>query len=295
MKRLRHNEPEKPKELETIHYLSGRTKLPKSLKRKLNRLQSGFLGERFFCDAFKQNIDNEQTSLYSLSLTNGSNLFQIDHLYIIGNTIFLHEIKHFKGDYLFKQNNFYSIRTKREIASPFLQLERTKSMFRQLLQQTGLDYRIVANVVFTHPECVIYTKDYTVPYIVKPQLKRYLTTSLPNGQSPTEDNLHLANKLIALHEAETIFDQQIKVDYDQLKKCINCPSCLKEMKRVTNRTVVCKHCHLRTGNEQAIVFNLRQLQHLFPQKKLTISLCLDWLGHKFSYYVVRRVLDRYFS
>lgn len=284
-----------PQELQTIHYLSGRQTLSQSLEEKRQRLERGFSGELAFHRYLQAEKLSEANSLFSLSLRNDHNFFQIDHLYIAGNKIFLHEIKHYAGDYLLDKKKFYSLRSKREIANPFIQLERTESLLRRLLQNINSNYEVFAQVVFTHPECVVFTNNYQLPFSLQAQLKRYVTTNLAGGPPLTNANLSLINKLKKLHEKETIFDRQIKVDYDKLKKCINCPRCMGEMKRLSRRTVACRQCANRISNEKAIVFNLRQLQHLFPQKKLTISLSLDWLGQQFSYYIVNRVLQQYFS
>lgn len=291
---MKHRRPAIPNELQTIYYLSGRQNLSQNLRQKFRQLQRGFLGELAFHQLLKKQKFSSPTSLFSLTLQVGENLFQIDHLVIIGEVIYVHEIKHFKGDFHFKNNLFFSLQNNREIVSPIVQLKRAESLLRQLLSSLGLSYKVVSKVVFTHPECAIFTDNLQLPILLLPQVKRYIENTLIPDYSPTQHNIELAKKLVDLHQTETIFDQAIQVSYDHLEKGINCPRCMSKMRRNTQRTVICTNCSYLMNNEQAIVFNLRQLQHLFPQKKLTTALGVDWFGGEYSYFLVKKVLDQYF-
>lgn len=291
---MKHRRPAIPNELQTIYYLSGRQNLSQNLRQKFRQLQRGFLGELAFHQLLKKQKFSSPTSLFSLTLQVGENLFQIDHLVIVGDKIYIHEIKHFKGDFHFKNNLFFSLPNNREIVSPLVQLERTESLLRQLLNRLGLSYEVSSKVIFTHPECAIFTDNPKLPIILLPQVKRYIENTLMTNHSPQKHNIDLANRLIQLHETETIFSRTIEANYHELKKGINCPQCMGKMKRSSRRTVTCTNCSYSMNNEQAIVFNLQQLQHLFPQKKLTTSLGVDWFGGEYSYYLVKKVLDQHF-
>ncbi|GEK91965.1 nuclease-related domain-containing protein [Alkalibacterium kapii] len=97
---------EKSKLLIGLNYLDKRTKLNDSDKRYLINLEKGFKGEEQFDALVKKYLIGEALVLNDLLIESKGNTFQIDALIITTDTLYLYEIKNFKGDFQMNLANF---------------------------------------------------------------------------------------------------------------------------------------------------------------------------------------------
>ncbi|WP_148296180.1 nuclease-related domain-containing protein, partial [Mesobacillus boroniphilus] len=95
-------------------------------------------------------------------------------LIIFSGTLYLFEIKTNQGDYLYKQEGLTSITTEVTIKNPLDQLNRSKLLFKKLLNQLGYNNKIQGSVVFVNPEFTLYHAHPDLPFIFPTQIKRLL-------------------------------------------------------------------------------------------------------------------------
>lgn len=141
-----------PRELEIYQLLNSRKNLLDNERKHLYALQKGYEGELLF-DSMTSFIKADCLILNDLLLPHNKNTFQIDSLIIAPETIYLIEVKNFEGDYFYEQDRLYTkIPPQSEVTNPLIQLNRSESLFRQLLQQFGNNMTIQSYVVFVNPE-----------------------------------------------------------------------------------------------------------------------------------------------
>lgn len=285
-----HRKPIIPIRLYDIYYLSGRISLSSPEKNHFYRLQKGFLGELAFHQLSKPIISSRSQSLYSLSLQTEEGHFQIDHLYLFPDKIYLHEIKNFTGDYTIQNNQWFHLPSNKEINNPFIQLKRTESYFRQFLRRHGFQHEVISNVVFIQDAFVLYHASPQLPLLFRSQLEGHVKQITSQTRSSGTKERDLAEQLTSRHKENTSFRKPIAYTYDQMNKGVNCPQCMKMMIRVTQRMLHCRSCSFLGHNKQMLLFNIRQFQHLFPNEKLTSSIIYDWCGGLFSLSSIRGVL-----
>lgn len=116
----KHQTPQLPTKLRLIHFLSNRTTLSSLLKQQFHQLKQGYLGELFFHTYVKPYFSSEHVHLCSLSLQQKQSYYQLDRLLFFKERIFLFEIKHFFGDYIIRDKNWYALQTMKEINNPFI-------------------------------------------------------------------------------------------------------------------------------------------------------------------------------
>src|ERR1700748_2242237 len=135
-----------PVELKLLRYLSKRKNLSSKEKLHYLNLEKGYEGESKVA-AWLKNLTSESIILYDLLLENNNSLFQIDTLLISQNTIYLFEVKNYEGDFFIKADNWYT-KSGNEIKNPLLQLKRSVSLLRRLLQDYNISFSIEAYVIF---------------------------------------------------------------------------------------------------------------------------------------------------
>jgi hypothetical protein len=141
-------------------------------KQHFFNLKKGYEGEIIF-DSLAEKLQCECFILNDLLLKLNNTMFQIDSLIIIQETIYFFEVKNFEGDYYYESDRLYK-KSKSEINNPLNQLNRSESLFRQLLQSLGFNIPILASVVFINPEFTLYQTPLNKPFIFPTQVNRYL-------------------------------------------------------------------------------------------------------------------------
>jgi hypothetical protein len=213
--------------------------------------------------------------LNDLLLKINNTLFQIDTLIIFQNTITFFEVKNYEGDFYLVADKFYT-KSKSEIKNPLLQLKRSESLLRQLLQSLGFQIPIQAWVVFINPEFTLYQAPLSEPIIFHSQLHRYLkkldmTPSKLNGM-----HKKLADQLISLHIEESPYKWLPSYDDQQLQKGITCAVCHSFLISVSGTKCVCDQCKHEEAVETAVLRIVEEFKLLFPDRKITTNVIYEW-------------------
>lgn len=139
----------------------------------LTNLEKGYRGEIEF-DRLTENLSEERYIIDDLLLQVNNSYFQIDKVIISGGLIHLLDVKYNEGDYYLESDKFYSVTSGREFKNPVIQLKRSETLFRQLLQNLKLNYLVQASVVFNNPEFTLYQAPMDQPLILPTQINRFL-------------------------------------------------------------------------------------------------------------------------
>lgn len=277
-----------PVELKLLRFLNTRMNLPqKDLGHFLN-LQKGYEGELIF-DTWLDTLSDHWPIMNDLWLETNNTVYQIDSSLISQDTIYLFEVKNFEGDYYLEDDKFHSISGK-EIKNPLLQLKRTTSLFRRMLQDLRFSFSIEAYVVFVNPNFFLYQTPKNVPIIFPNQIEGFMKKL--NLQSPRQTNraTKFIEKLSSILLEESPYKNLPEYTYDQLTKGITCSSCNGFVSRINRDNLICKMCGKSEGIDSAVLRSLEEYQFLFPDKKITTSSTYEWCKVIDSKKTIRRIL-----
>ncbi|MDF0726024.1 nuclease-related domain-containing protein [Cytobacillus sp. S13-E01] len=285
-------------ELKVLRSLYNRSNLTvKEVNYYLN-LEKGFSGEQQF-DSLTEKLTEDYIVLNDLLLENNNTVFQIDTLLISKEKIYFFEVKNYEGDFYIESKIWYSI-TRTEIKNPLLQLNRSESLLRRLLQDLGWNFTIEPYIVFINPDFYLYQAPLNLPIIFPGQIKRFFNNNTNVELSKLNDkHLKLAKQLLSCHLENSPYKKIPEYNYDQLHKgiiCVNCHSLLVDINAATfkERTLVCSKCSCRERVESAVIRSVEEFHFLFPDKKITTNIIYDWCKIIESKKTIRRILAKHF-
>jgi len=287
-----YNKPTKPNELIVLDLLKPRISLPQDNLNTLENLQKGFHGEQKLHKLLSDGLKNNCIALYDLLLKTSETVFQIDSLLIFQNEIYLLEVKNYHGDFNIKDNAWYNLPTRKEVRNPFLQLERSEFLLRQLLQKLGYKISLKSFVVFVNAEFTLYNAPLKLPIIFPSQLHRFIKKLNEPEGTLTSKHSKLAEQLINA-QSEQIYNRLPSYDIDQLEKGIICTKCNSFMSFFNYRKVMCKTCGSPESIDSAMLRTIVEFNILFPDKKITTSAMINWCKIIKSRRITKRILDKY--
>ncbi|MEH7356854.1 nuclease-related domain-containing protein [Neobacillus drentensis] len=262
-------------ELMAMRYLNTRMELTKKEKFHYLNLEKGYEGEVQF-DLQAESLQEERYILNDMLLEVNNSFFQIDTLIISQGVIHLLDIKNFQGDCYLESDKLYAVTTGREYKNPVVQLKRSATLFRQLLQNLKQNYLVEASVIFINPEFTLYQAPMDQPIILPTQINRFLK-DLNNTPSKLNDgHKKLAQKIISLNHSKNPFTILPKYNYDQLQKGIYCKSCNSFLVSIKNYDFVCGKCGGHEKIEQTILRNVKEFKLLFPDRRITTQSIYEW-------------------
>ncbi|WP_227004117.1 nuclease-related domain-containing protein [Salicibibacter halophilus] len=186
-------------------------------------LEKGFKGEQQL-DAWLEDLTTDCFVINDPLLNQNRNFFQIDKMLIFQETIYLLESKYSKGDFFIDDDKWKTI-SGIEIQDPQLQLKRSETLLRKLLQQHRMNFSIESTLVFTHSEFYLYNAPPKLPAVFPNQIHRFLEKLNRLDSKMTYKQNKLAEKLLALHLDKNPHTQFPDYDYHELKKGVVCVSC----------------------------------------------------------------------
>lgn len=280
-------------ELLVLGYLEKRMNLEENDRNHYYNLQRGYEGELLF-DSMTERLQGNCYILNDLLLKANNTTFQIDTLIITAETIYLYEIKNYKGDYYYEADKFFR-KPKTEITNPLYQLERSRSLLRQLIHKYGFNLPIHASVTFVNPEFTLYQAPLDKPIIFPPQINRHLNRINAIPTPLNQRHQRLAEKLISLHMEDSPFSQLPSYDFDQLRKGITCCKCGSFNITVQTRNCNCMKCSYNEPVKDAIMRSVKEFKILFPDQKITTSKIHEWCQVVESQKRIRKILDQNFQ
>lgn len=253
--------------------------------------KKGYEGEQQF-DKQLTPLAHNYLILHDLLLENNNSTFQIDSMLISNQTIYLFEIKNYEGEFLFRDGNWYTVFDK-EIKNPILQLKRTESLFRALLQELTIRIPIKAYLIFINPDFTLFHAPLDLPLILPSQLNRFLKGLVTNSIQFNKATLKLAMQLRAMHIEQSPYSILPAYHFEQLTKGVICQVCHSFMFSHSETAFSC-HCGFVENIETAVIRNVEEYKLLFPSEKITTALVFEWCNIINSKRTIRRILkNRY--
>jgi hypothetical protein len=269
--------PYKPRkesyEIRILRHLNNRMALTEKEKQYFSNLVKGYEGEVLF-DSYTEKLSCECYILNDLLLKVNNTLFQIDTLIIFQGLIYLFDVKNHEGEYIY-DNGLYK-RPKNEVLDPLLQLERSKSLLRQLLYKLGYHFPLEASVVFINPQFILYQAPPDKPFIFSSQVSTLLQKLNTAPSRLNHKHKLLADKLISLHNKDYPFRQLPSYEYNKLRKGITCLKCQSFSVYVKGENCVCKECGTQEPVAAAVIRSTDEFKLLFPNEKITTNVIYEW-------------------
>ncbi|RXI99858.1 NERD domain-containing protein [Anaerobacillus alkaliphilus] len=262
-------------ELIILRYLNKRMILSEKDLLHLASLEKGYAGELIFDSWLERKLPNKFLVLSDLLLECNNTTFQIDSLVISPDPVYMFEVKNFEGDYVIKADKWY-VRNGIEIQDPVLQLKRSETLLRKLLQQNGFQCTIEAYVVFVNPEFYLYQAPTNLPIIYPSQINRMLDKIKTNTLTPRERDYKLDSQLNSLHIVDSPYKRLPLYSYEQLKKGITCEKCSSFQVLYVNKLVVCTVCNHKEMAAKAVLRSVEEFRVLFPEKRISIDNIFNW-------------------
>lgn len=220
--------------------------------------------------------------------------FQIDTLLLSYDTLYPLEVKNYEGDFIIEGDRWCTV-SKRDIKNPINQMERTESLFRQLLQSLGYKFPIQSYLIFINPEFHLYHAPPNPSIIFPAQLTRFLKKLNTKTTKVNQRILTLAEKLIALHTTESPYTKLPPYSYEKLDKGPLCPKCYSLYTNLVDEILSCTNCGFNEDDiDVAILRSVAEYKLLFPERKITTKAIHDWCSIIKSKKTIRRVLSKNF-
>lgn len=281
-------------ELLTLRYLSPRTHLSEKEQQYYLSLEKGYEGEL----QFDQNVVPRLADwlfVNDLRLEHHHSYFQIDSIGITQETLYLFDIKNFEGDFIVEENTWKSL-TGNEIKNPLHQLARCETLFKKFAQERRLHFSIKSFLIFINPHFTLYQAPLNPAIIFPTQLDRFIKTM--ELERPTLNNRHmnLSNLLISSHKEKYPYSSSPHYNYNEIAKGIVCSSCNSLITTVSNSEptgkLFCSKCFFIESHENAILQCVKEIQILFPDRKISTVEVYNWCGGLISKKKIQRVLTQ---
>ncbi|WP_404329592.1 nuclease-related domain-containing protein [Mesobacillus maritimus] len=274
--------------LAILEILNSRMELGEDVKQHYLTLEKGYRGE-LLNDLWVEKLQEEVLVLHDLLFEIKNSQFQIDTLIIAQDRIYLLDVKYHEGDYIYKNDGFYTLAGK-ETKNHLHQLKRCENLLRQLIQTLGFNFPIESYLIFNNPEFYLYNAPPELPIVFPTQLKRFYQNLNKRPSKLSEKHKILANKLLDEVKGESCYAKLPVYKYEQLQKGCTCGGCRSLLTVVEKRKVVCKECGRVESFETAVLRNVEEYRLLFPDRKITTIGVYEWFGGVGSLKVIRQVL-----
>lgn len=279
-----------PLELLLLRSIRARMNVFEKTENQIITLEKGYIGEKMF-DQRLEKLSLDCLIINDLLLETANTHYQIDSFLISQPTIHIFEVKNFEGDYLIEGNRMRLLSGK-EIKNPLIQLSRSESLFRQLLQQHGFNLKVEAHLVFINPQFYLYGASPDLPIIFPSQLGRFMNQLNSHSSKLVGKHHALAKKLMGLHVKESPFTLLPEYSFDGLAKGILCVGCYSGfMKNGDHHYLTCEKCHFVENMESAILRSIKEFSLLFPDRKITTNAIYEWCNVIKSKATIRKLLQ----
>ncbi|UJF15599.1 NERD domain-containing protein [Jeotgalibaca sp. MA1X17-3] len=279
-----------PEELFVLQILEQRMSLSSPLKHRLYTLQVGYDGEIIF-DKWLLAMEWDSIVIHDLRIKQNFSEVQIDTLVITNKKIFIFEIKNFIGEYYWESQTLFK-KPNKQVKNPLHQLERSKLLIRQLVNEWQCDYSVEASLIFVHPQFTLFNASLEAPIILRSQIEERLHAFKRLSSGITLENKIFAEKLVQMHLSTNSFSQLPNYQYHQLKKGVPCAHCQSLLTQLRGRKCFCNHCNLQENIYASIHRLTKEFSLLFPEEQITVKKIYDFSGEIVSKQVIRTALKK---
>ena len=282
-----------PVELKLLRCLHRRMNLSVKETNYYLNLEKGFRGEQKF-DEWLEDLSDDWLIVNDLLLEINNTIFQIDTLLISHDTVYLFEVKNYEGDFYIDNGKWYTL-SNTEIKDPLLQLKRSESLFRRLLQDLGFNSSMKSYLIFVNPDFYLYQAPLNKPVIFPTQLNRFINNINMQSSKLKSRHFKFAEQLVSLHLKESPYMRLPDYTYDQIKKGVTCESCHSFITDFKEAVLSCNNCGRKEGITSAILRSVEEFKILFPNRKITTNAIYEWCKGIKSKKVIGRILSKKFK
>ncbi|MDQ0269853.1 hypothetical protein J2S17_001725 [Cytobacillus purgationiresistens] len=256
-----------------MHHLNQRKALNAKDQHYYFNLEKGYLGEQIFKQHMHR-LMNKAIILDDLLLEINQTTFQIDLVCILQHKIYLFEVKNYEGDFYVDKNVWYMIAGK-EIKNPLMQLNRSESLFRQLLAEYKINIPIESFLIFVNPEFTLLQAPLNANIILPTQLPRFIKHL--HNQPSLLNSMHqnLSKQLTSVKLIKSPFSRIPVYEYENIEKGVICQHC-KSFMEVDSGKLHCLKCKSNEEFEKAVLRNVDEMTLLFPDMKITTNAVYEW-------------------
>lgn len=283
-------------ELLTLRYLTPRKKLSEKERNKLTSLEKGFVGEKKF-DVMCETFLEEWRFLTGLLLDYNHSFFQIDSLGVVQDELYLFDVKNNEGDYIVKGDNWQHT-TGAELKNPLHQLKRCETLLKRLLKDHGFQFTIKPYLIFINPQFTLYNAPLDPSIIFPTQLDRFMDKLQFVKTKYHKKHDNLINLLLSSNHSSYPNSLEPAYHYDELLKGVFCKGCCSTMQDSgpdKRGKLFCPTCGYTVGYETAVQGEVKELQHLFPDRKVTIAEVFEWCDGLIGKKSIQRVLAKNYN
>ncbi|HLQ41202.1 MAG TPA: nuclease-related domain-containing protein [Tetragenococcus sp.] len=283
-------ERRKSKKHQLLQTIQSRCELAQIERQELDRLEKGFQGELRMDQMVNEFLTGEIVVIDDLTLKYKGSLVQIDKIIIAGNTLYLIDMKNYRGNYILQNNNWYC-GDKLLTANILEQLRRAVRLLIQLLQENQLYLKVVGVLAFVGLDGTVVVKDSVSEIILQyGDISRWLYRL---NQEQTYLKYPNCEMIIRNYQVDP-YSCEYRVEMADLTKGICCPKCheigMKEhwykLSCSCGYTQAKLVGYLRTISEYGVIFADKDLS----RKDLRL-----FFGEGVNDDYLRRVLIKYFE
>lgn len=285
------NKRTKPLSLSIMESLERRTTLSKKHTNYLSGLQKGFEGELAF-DGMTEELGMGCIVINDLFLQPKlSNAFQIDTLVVIGETLYLYEIKNYSGDYCYGAEMLLK-RPDFELSNPLIQVQSTKNKLKLFLNELGYHVKVKAYVVYVHPEFTLFHAPENETNILPSQIKRHFASLRIEIALTIKPPKNFVKDLMMHKSDSPLFTKDFpKYNFTDLKKGMVCEGCGSFELIKYRQTYCCSDCGYKNTIHSILLNAITEYQQLFPDSKLSTRIIYDWCDETMSKKRIKRALN----
>ncbi|MDQ0255395.1 hypothetical protein J2S74_002777 [Evansella vedderi] len=179
-------------------------------------------------DTYLEKISHKWIILNDLNLKHNKS-FQIDSVLIGGQSIYPIDVKNFEHDYYMENGQWYHPNYPNDGKDLLLQLQRSKSLFQQLLTNLGYsNFTFISRLVFVNPTFTLYEAPRDLPAILPTQMNGFIENLGKQAVHVDFSHRKLADKLISMHRTKSEYSIIPAYDFESLEKGIFREKCRRE-------------------------------------------------------------------
>lgn len=283
----------KSHELQWLEMIYHRKGLTEREVKDYQRLKRGYAGEVHVDKLCAFFLNDEVEYLNDITLNCQMNTVQIDKILCVGNTLYVIDVKHYRGEYTFK-NNAWWVGNKLLSRNIYEQLRRAVRVIQSIFDEADWKMTVEGVIVFSNPDCKISMVD-----SVKELTLTYTDVPMWLSTLKTEQSVRLKNadwkKILQAFEVESYRTRRLCDGdrFSKLKKGIRCPTCggfeLKEYRY----KCICSCGHIEV-KETAYVRTICEYGLIHHDKELKVGAVVKLFGDHVNKEYVRKNMYKHF-
>lgn len=283
----------KPKKLVIYELLKNRIEFTVDNKMNYHHVLSGYKGEKAFALYVQQKLQANNIVLHDVLFDQNGTVTQIDCIIFLPQKVILIEVKNFRGEFVLKNDHFYSLSTRNNYQNPLHQLRRAEMNVRNLLKRTPGNIPIESFVVFVNPEFTLFTEK-NERIILPTQINSFFNILNQEKSLLTNIEIDLVNKVESLHTDENPMERIPRYRIETLQKGITCYHCKNWLQRKGNH-FICLSCRNKESINSAILRSANEFKLLFPDEKITTKKIENWIANQVSQKTIALIFKCYMN